>query len=259
VASQAETTPPMEQNAGKQKHGEQNAASEPQPEFTAAEIGALAHLYRGEMYRSKIWRTRLDATTNWAVVTTAIAMSVTFSTAEASPLPIVLVTLLVLVFLIFETRRYRFFDIFRVRVRVMETQFYGPMLRGERLRAANRWPEILADDYTGLRYHISFWEALGRRLRRNYSWILAIQMATYLGKLFIHPTPMTSWAELWERAAIGPVSGQLAIAMGLVFHCAWIAVALLTLRGQRAIGRAYRPKHDPLPKLAATEESALEL
>jgi uncharacterized membrane protein len=39
------------------------------PEFNAAEIGAIAHLYRGEMYRSKIWRTRLDATTKWAVVT----------------------------------------------------------------------------------------------------------------------------------------------------------------------------------------------
>ena len=169
---------------------EGTAGSKPRPEFNTAEIGALAHLYRGEMYRSKIWRTRLDATTNWAVVTTGIAMSVTFSSAEASPLPIVLVSLLVLVFLIFESRRYRFFDIFRVRVRVMETQFYGALLRGERLRGDNRWPEILADDYTGLRYHISYWEALGRRLRRNYSWIFAIQLATYLGKLFIHPTPM---------------------------------------------------------------------
>src|SRR5215470_18200694 len=29
-------------------------------EFSAAEIGALAHLYRGEVYRSTAWRTRLD-------------------------------------------------------------------------------------------------------------------------------------------------------------------------------------------------------
>ena len=34
------------------------------PEFTAAEIGALAHLYRGEVYRSTVWRTRLDSSTN---------------------------------------------------------------------------------------------------------------------------------------------------------------------------------------------------
>ena len=33
-------------------------------EFNAAEIVAIAHLYRGEMCRSKVWRTRLDPTTN---------------------------------------------------------------------------------------------------------------------------------------------------------------------------------------------------
>jgi uncharacterized membrane protein len=43
-------------------------------EFTAAEIGALAHLYRGEVYRSTVWRTRLDSSTNWAVVTTGMML-----------------------------------------------------------------------------------------------------------------------------------------------------------------------------------------
>ena len=71
-------------------------------EFSAAEIGALAHLYRGEVYRSTAWRTRLDSTTNWAVVTTGIALSATFSSAAASPLPMVLVGLIVSVFLLFE-------------------------------------------------------------------------------------------------------------------------------------------------------------
>ena len=46
--------------------------------FGPAEIGALAHLYRGEMYQSKVWRNRLDTTTNWAIVTTGIALSLTF-------------------------------------------------------------------------------------------------------------------------------------------------------------------------------------
>src|SRR5262249_33410139 len=62
-------------------------------EFSTAEIGALAHLYRGEVYRSTVWRTRLDSSTNWAVVTTGIALSATYSSAQASPLPMVLVGL----------------------------------------------------------------------------------------------------------------------------------------------------------------------
>ena len=71
-------------------------------EFSSAEMGALAHLYRGEVYRSTLWRTRLDQTTNWAVVTTGLALSLTFSGPEASPLPLILVGLLVAVFLMFE-------------------------------------------------------------------------------------------------------------------------------------------------------------
>ena len=92
----------------------------------------LAHLYRGEMYRSKVWRTRLDATTNWAVVTTGVAISVTFSSAENSPLPLVLVVLLDLVFLAIEARRYRYFDIWRTRVRMMETSMYAPASPAQR-------------------------------------------------------------------------------------------------------------------------------
>src|SRR6202035_5243154 len=144
-------------------------------EFSAAEIGALAHLYRGEVYRSTVWRTRLDSTTNWAVVTTGIALSATFSSAEASPLPMVLVGLLVTVFLLFEARRYRYFNVWRARARLLETDFYGPMLRGEGAAREPRWTELLADDYRHPHYHISYVRAIGRRLRRTYAWIFAIQ------------------------------------------------------------------------------------
>ena len=118
-----------------------------QPVFSAADIGALAHLYRGEVYRSTVWRTRLDATTNWAVVATGIALSVTFSSALASPLPLALVGLLVAVFLSIEARRYRFFDFWRMRAHVLELQFFGPILRGQGIRVDNGWNEILYNDY----------------------------------------------------------------------------------------------------------------
>jgi uncharacterized membrane protein len=209
-----------------------------EPQFSAADIGALAHLYRGEMYRSKIWRTRLDMTTNWAVVTTGIALSVTFSSGQASPLPIVLVSLLLAVFLIFEGRRYRYFDMWRTRVRVFETSFYGPILRGQGIRVDNRWNEVLADDYRGLYFHISLMEAMGRRLRRNYSWIFGVQVISYWSKLAIHPTPIASLDELWVRSAIGPLPGQVVLLLGAAWYLALIALAVITLRNQKAVGRA---------------------
>lgn len=199
-------------------------------EFTAAEIGALAHLYRGEVYRSTVWRTRLDSSTNWAVVTTGIALSATYASAEASPLPLVLVGLLVTVFLLFEARRYRYFNVWRARARLLETDFYAPMIKGEGLAADADWTELLANDYRNPRYHISYLRAIGRRLRRTYAWIFVIQAIAYYGKLAIHPAPLTTLSEIWERAAIGPIPGELVVAAGVLFHAGWAIFALVTYR-----------------------------
>ena len=199
-------------------------------EFSAAEIGALAHLYRGEVYRSTVWRTRLDSSTNWAVVTTGIALSATYSNAEASPLPMVLVGLLVSVFLLFEARRYRYFNVWRARARLFETDFYAPMINGEGVRSDAGWADLLANDYREPRYHISFARAVGRRLRRTYAWIFVIQAIAYYGKLAIHPTALTSVADLWNRAAIGPIPGDIVVIAGVIFHGSWAVFALVTFR-----------------------------
>src|SRR3990167_11056796 len=65
----------------------------------SSEVTALSHLYRAEVYRSTVWRQRLDQTTNWAVISTGIGLSVSFASERASPFPIVLVGLLCVVFL----------------------------------------------------------------------------------------------------------------------------------------------------------------
>ena len=61
--------------------GELPRPAVPRCEFSAAEIGALAHLYQSEVYRSTVWRTLLDSTTNWAVVATGITGTFTIALA----------------------------------------------------------------------------------------------------------------------------------------------------------------------------------
>jgi len=142
----------------------------------------------------------------------------------------VLVGLLVSVFLLFEARRYRYFNVWRARARLLETDFYAPMITGNGVRVDSGWTNLLAQDYIDPRYHISFARAIGRRLRRTYAWIFVIQAIAYYGKLAIHPEPLTNLAELWERAAIGPIPGGLVIAAGVLFHGGWAVFALITLR-----------------------------
>lgn len=212
-----------------------NEASESRPSyvFTTAEIGALAHLYRGEVYRSTIWRTRLDNTTNWAVAALGLAMSASFAHPEASALPLVLIGVLIVVFLVFEARRYRYFNVWRARARWLETNFYAPMLRGEGSLGTG-WEHVLARDYCEPRHHISMARAIGRRLRRTYIWLLSIQATAYLGKIAIHPLPVTDMGEFVQRASLGPIPGEVLLLSGLAFNGTWLLFALVTYHLDRA-------------------------
>lgn len=203
-------------------------------QFDAAEIGALAHLYRGEVYRSTIWRTRLDATTNWSVVTLGLALSISFANPDASAVPLLIVGWLIAVFLVFEARRYRYFNVWRARCRFIETNFYAPLLLRSHRPDPGPWQDVLAQDYLTPQYHISFWRALGRRIRRNYGYIFAFQAVAYVGKIAIHPTPIVSLDHFWTRMAVGPVPGAVVFAAGVVFHAGWALLAIWSRRLDRA-------------------------
>lgn len=199
-------------------------------EFTAAEIGAIAHLYRGEVYRSTIWRTRLDTTTNWAVVSLGVALSISFASPRASSMPLILVGILILLFLATEARRYRYFNVWRARSRWLETHFYAPMLKDGDLHTEEDWQNILAMDYLKPRYHISFTTALARRIRRNYLWILLIQALAYAGKLMIHPTPATDLSTFISRADIGPLPGEIVLSIGVLYCLIGISLSIWVSR-----------------------------
>lgn len=198
--------PVMSDDEVPQKAGEPIAGSK--------EIGALAHLYRAEVYRSTIWRQRLDMTTNWAVVSTGIALSVSFASATASPLPIVLVGMLTVMFLFLEARRYRYFMVWKFRARLLELAVMVPILRGRGAIIPQDRGSALSDDYIHPRHRISSFRAMGQRLRRNYLWIFIIQYAAYLAKIWIHPIEASSIEQALERAHIGAIPGWLAIILG---------------------------------------------
>ncbi|MBE9635468.1 DUF2270 domain-containing protein [Salipiger mangrovisoli] len=204
-----------------------------------AEIGALAHLYRSEVYRCTVWRTRLDTTTNWAVVTLGVALSIAYAAPDASPLPLVLVGISNLFFLTLEARRYRYCDLWRWRFRCMEVNFYGPML-GRPQDTDRDWARQLRDDYERPEFGISYLHAMGRRIRRSYLWIMLIQLLAFLGKITVHPTPVQGFEEAMRRASVGAIPGEAMAFGGLLYAGTFAALAVWSLHADR---RA-RIKHD---------------
>ena len=59
---------------------------------------AMVHFFRSQVQRADVWRRRLDATTNWAVITTGATISLAFTRGLGSHSVILLDTLLVTLF-----------------------------------------------------------------------------------------------------------------------------------------------------------------
>ena len=202
---------------------------------TSEFVTAMVHFFRAEVQRANIWRQRLDTTTNWAVVSTGATLSVAFSQPDIHHGIIILNTLLVIWFLFIETRRYRYYELWSYRVRLMETDFYAAMLVPP-FHPSPEWAESLAENLLSPSFPISIWEAFGRRLRRNYAWIFVILYAAWVAKIWLFPQPAQNLEEFIRRSAVGPISGEFMIVLGFGFYAFLLVMGLATINMTKATG-----------------------
>lgn len=100
------------------------------------------------------------------------------------------------------------------------------------------WEDILSDDLGNPRFKITWQEAVKRRLKRIYIWIILIFLAAWIGKIYMHPSKVTTW-----EAFFGRISGPLGTPAGiLIFGAIMGSIAVSTLyffyssRGREATG-----------------------
>jgi uncharacterized membrane protein len=200
-------------------------------------VNALVHLYRGELGEATAWRGRIDTTSHWAIVLSASALSFVFSdNSSVRHVLIPIITLFCTFLLTMEARRYRFFDIWRSRARMIEINFYQPLLSGTKPRMAD-WAGRLAQDMEWPRFHMPWWEAMGRRLRRNYMGIYAVLLGSWFVVLMTHPTSTTSLSEIIVRAAVGPLPG-IAVFIGMMlFYSGLAALGIYSYRASHRVKR----------------------
>jgi uncharacterized membrane protein len=185
---------------------------------------AMAQLFRGELTRSDTWRSRLDNTTNWSLTTTAAVISYGFS-AAASHVVFLAGISMVLSFLSIEARRYRYYDLWMRRVRLLEDGYWIPMLRREPMD-----PDSLRELVSLMerpQIQLSLFSAISTRLNRAYGPILLVLNFSWFVKVYSHPDAPRSFGEFLERARIGPLHGGvvMAVLFLLVLVFAYLFVA----------------------------------
>lgn len=196
----SEASRPPEGSAG-EGGGETDARAdyESTPLARSEYIAALVHLYRGELSRANSWRLRLDMTTNWAVLTTAGLLSFAFSSREHSHWILLMGMALITIFHAFEARRYRIWHVWRSRVRMIEENFYGPILRRNPASPAAHWGDLVAEDLFRPRFKITRLAALRARFARNYWAIYLVLLAAWTVKVFVVSGATLSWEDVRQH------------------------------------------------------------
>lgn len=170
----------------------------------------LAHYYRAMVGRADIWRTRMDATTNWAIGATAAVVSFALGDASTPHFVVFIAALLTLSFLFLEARRLTFYHLWQQRVLLLEEGLIRPVVSPGTGEAE---PDF--DLASELGVHLGrtipsmpISKAVARRLRRIYLYLFGVQMLAWILKLSMVDPPSRSLGELVSGANIGVIPGE---------------------------------------------------
>lgn len=189
----------------------------------------MVHFYRGVMDLTTTWRSRVDGTTNWAVISAGSIASFLLSDPKHPHLMALLGIFLTFAFLEIEARRFRFYDLWSGWLRLMETDYFAPILRDNAIGQELQWHSLLVCDLREPHFKISLSEAMGRRLRHNYIAIFLFLLLVWLVKLLppLSPGP-TDCTTLLQCAAIGPLPGWIVMSFVALFYAYLLGLTLFT-------------------------------
>ena len=175
----------------------------------------MAHFYRGEMDRVTTWRQRLDQTTTWAVTVMAAFLTWAFSSPDNPHYLLLIGIVIVTAFLGIEARRYRDYDVFRSRVRMLQENLFANALDPTQDVEHENWRAELSADFRVPTLKVSLQEALANRLRRVYLALLGVLLAAWVFRITAFTPPRQTWL---EAAGIAYIPGSATVTIVGAFY-----------------------------------------
>ena len=192
----------------------------------------LMHYYRAMVGRADIWRTRMDATTNWAIGVTAAVVSLELGNPEIPHFGVYIASLLTVGFLLLEARRLTFYHLWQSRVLLLEQGLIRTALAHDGESSSPTGVDLadLLDPHLGRTVPtMPTSKAIARRLRRVYLYLFAVQLLAWGDKLVSDPSPALSIRESITRASVWIVPGPVVVTITISLFV--LACGLALVRG----------------------------
>lgn len=184
-------------------------------------VSLMGHAYRGELDQATTWRQRLDQATTWAVTVIAAILTWAFSSGDNPHYILLVGVVVVTIFLVIEARRYRDYDVYRSRIRMLQQNLFANALDPSRGVEHSDWRIELSKDYRRPTLKVSFMEALANRLRRIYLALLGVLLAAWIFRITAF-TPQQDWL---ATAAIASAPGIVVVTVVTTFFLVAFAIA----------------------------------
>lgn len=194
----------------------------------------ISDYYRGEMNQASRAQDRIDQTTNWAITVLVALLSLTFSSRDMPAFLLLIGIIAFCLFLWIEVRRYRFYDLYRARTRLLQENFYANTLQPVGI-LHSRWREELSDDLRYPTFKVTTHEALSRRVHRIYGLLFAVLGVGWVAKVTLF-TPETQWT---EAAELPGIPGITVAGILVIFYLCLLVIALWPAQ-REAKGEIYR-------------------
>lgn len=211
----AEQVPDDFDSSGSEERNVATTAAVEREEFLAL----LPHFYRGEMSQSGNLLSRLDLTTDWAIVVVSAVLALSFRGGDVTAYLLLIGIVGVSLFLLFDTRRYRAYDASRARLRLLEENVFANALEpsGATLES---WREALGEDLRRPTFKVSYLEALSRRLRRIYYPLYALLGVAWVFRITVYE-PGESWS---QTASVPGIPGTVVVVVVASFFLVATAI-----------------------------------
>ena len=149
-----------------------------------------------------------------------------------------------------ESRRYRYYDLWHTRVRMLEVHLLVPALNPELKLLEGDWRKVLSNDLLRPAYKISLLEAMARRLQQNYLWIFLGLFGGWALRVYTAARAAEkrapTFGEFLDACGYGVISWWQVIAAIALFWTGLIAIFVVTWSTRHITGEVRR--RDPKAK-----------
>ena len=182
-------------------------------------------IYTDELNRVLAFRRAMDTTRNLSVLVVAGMAYVAFGLPQTSShLVLILGSLIVFLFQLFETRTSQFAETSEDLVRNIEKNFLAPSVDSS-IGAVDGWEQQIAESLSEFKLSVGFLDAFAERVFKSYFLIFLTLDLCWFSKLYLFPEPASTWTDFVQRLDFGVVPGGAFIVFAGAFWIAYLTLA----------------------------------